>query len=82
MERFEWHSTHNYLSDAFTGFHRQVSIQDMAFRIHEDVSARLSTAQLRTLVGVGPKKAFDNVHHKPLLNKLIPTQPCVRMTVR
>ncbi|KAG0422653.1 hypothetical protein HPB47_001543 [Ixodes persulcatus] len=54
----------------------------MTLRIHEDVFARLSTAQLRTIVRVSWKKAFDNVHHQHLLNKLIPTQPCVRMTVR
>lgn len=80
LARLEWHLENNgHLPPTMVGFLKHVSTQDVAKRIHEDVYAQPSAAQLRTIVGVDIKKAFDNVLHDAILLSLKTTAPGIRM---
>ncbi|XP_077486793.1 uncharacterized protein LOC144098129 [Amblyomma americanum] len=52
------------------GFRRGLCAQDILRRLHNDVLAYPSSAQLRVVVGVDVKKAFDSVPHSTILQRL------------
>ncbi|KAH9371294.1 hypothetical protein HPB48_016327 [Haemaphysalis longicornis] len=59
LARLEWHLENNsHLPATMVGFRKHVSTQGIAKRIHEDVYAQPSAAQLRTIVGVDIKKCL------------------------
>ncbi|KAH9365263.1 hypothetical protein HPB48_007133 [Haemaphysalis longicornis] len=79
LARQEWHLENNgHLPATMAGFLKHVSTQEIAKRIHEDVYAQLSAAQLRTIVGVDIKNTFANVLHDAILLSLKETRPAIR----
>lgn len=80
LTRLEWHIEHtNSLHYTMTGFRRHVSTQDNMLRLHQEVFEPRSYAQTRTIVGLDIQKAFDNVTHKAILDKLLSTGPGQKM---
>lgn len=61
LTRLEWHLENiDQLAHTLIGFRKHVSAQDVAFMIHEVVYATPSAVQLRTIVAIDIKKAFDS----------------------
>lgn len=76
LTRYEWHlDNHKLLPATLIGFRRHVSAQDAALLIKQDVYSQSSRVQTRTLVGLDIHKAFDNIKHAALLEKVYDTQP-------
>ncbi|XP_050033298.1 uncharacterized protein [Dermacentor andersoni] len=80
LTRLEWHlESQGHLPDTLIGFRRHVCAQDVALQITTDVYDHPSSAQLRTIVGVDIKRAFDNVLHQAIIDNLAATKPGERM---
>ncbi|KAG0426516.1 hypothetical protein HPB47_026377 [Ixodes persulcatus] len=61
-----------------TGFRRRVPTQDTVLRLRE-VFDQKSTPQTRVVAGEDIQKAFDNVAHSAILDRLALTKPGERM---
>ncbi|XP_075534068.1 uncharacterized protein LOC142567803 [Dermacentor variabilis] len=80
LTRLEWHLvSQGHLPDTLIGFRRHVCAQDVALQITTDVYDHPSSAQLRTIVGVDIKRAFDNILHHAIIDNLAATKPQERM---
>ncbi|KAM7284950.1 uncharacterized protein ISCGN_031948 [Ixodes scapularis] len=80
LRRLEWH-LHNQgtFHQTMTGFRRHVSTQDTMLRIKQDVYDYPSTAQTRTIIGIDIRKAFDNVSHQAIFDKIAEISPGKRL---
>ncbi|KAM7300530.1 hypothetical protein ISCGN_016142 [Ixodes scapularis] len=80
LARLELHADSiNAFTPAQTGFRPQVSTQDTAMRIYEDVYQFASTVQLRVIATVDVCKAFDIIPHSAILHNLSQLEVGLRM---
>lgn len=74
LTRLEWHlETNNILPPTLTGFRHHISTQDTHLRLHHDILEQPSSAQLRCILALDIRKAFDCVNHEIILTNLAKT---------
>lgn len=80
MERMVLQRLQNHLEEMniipfnIIGFRQHLSTQDALLALHEEVTAEPSSAQLKAILAVDLKKAFDYIDHDAILEELTATK--------
>lgn len=80
MERMVLRRLQNHLEEMniipfnIIGFRQHLSTQDALLALHEEVTAEPSSAQLKAILAVDLKKAFDYIDHDAILEELTATK--------